>query len=295
MNNLSYLIKQGIRSVWKNRFMSFASLCIMTVSLILVGMSAIVMLDCGIILDNVSDKNEISVYLNDDADIKHIGEVLKSNTLTEKVDFISAEEGLKKMIEQYSEQKELFENLPYNPVPATYMVTINDLDKISTAVQQFKAIDGVYKVNAPMDFAGFIKDLRTTFTIIGIVLIVALGTVSVIIISNTTRLSVFSRRKEIAIMRIVGATNSFIKTPFFVEGLFIGLLSGLLSWFVTKLVYENLYNLFTQNLGMWNALGMGDILQFPEISWYVLAACCGAGALLGAIGTVLSTGKYLKV
>ena len=229
MNNLSYLIKQGIRSVWKNRFMSFASLCIMTVSLILVGMSAIVMLDCGIILDNVSDKNEISVYLNDDADIKHIGEVLKSNTLTEKVDFISAEEGLKKMIEQYSEQKELFQNLPYNPVPATYMVTINDLDKISTAVQQFKAIDGVYKVNAPMDFAGFIKDLRTTFTIIGIVLIVALGTVSVIIISNTTRLSVFSRRKEIAIMRIVGATNSFIKTPFFVEGLFIGLLSGLLS------------------------------------------------------------------
>lgn len=77
MNNLSYLIKQGIRSVWKNRFMSFASLCIMTVSLILVGMSAIVMLDCGIILDNVSDKNEISVYLSDDADIKHIGEVLK--------------------------------------------------------------------------------------------------------------------------------------------------------------------------------------------------------------------------
>ena len=216
MNNLSYLIKQGIRSVWKNRFMSFASLCIMTVSLILVGMSAIVMLDCGIILDNVSDKNEISVYLNDDADIKHIGEVLKSNTLTEKVDFVSAEEGLKKMVEQYSEQKELFENLPYNPVPATYMVTINDLDKISTAVQQFKAIDGVYKVNAPMDFAGFIKDLRTTFTIIGIVLIVALGTVSVIIISNTTRLSVFSRRKEIAIMRIVGATviRSFLRKNF---------------------------------------------------------------------------------
>lgn len=295
MNNFTYLIKQGIRSVWKNRFMSFASLCIMTVSLILVGMSAIVMLDCGIILDNVSDKNEISVYLDDDADIKHIGEVLKSNTLTEKVDFISSEEGLQKMIEQYSEQKELFENLPYNPVPATYMVTINDIDKMSTAVQQFKAVDGVYKVNAPMDFASFIKDLRTTFTIIGIVLIAALGTVSVIIISNTTRLSVFARRKEIAIMRIVGATNSFIKTPFFVEGLFIGLLSGILSWFVTKLVYENLFNLFTQNLGMWNALGMGDILQFSQIEWYVLAACCGAGALLGAIGTVLSTGKYLKV
>ena len=109
MNNISYLIKQGIKSVWKNRFMSFASLCILTVSLILVGMAAIVMLDCGIILDNVSDKNEISVYLEDDADIAHIGEVLKSNTLTASTQYISPEEGLKKMIEQYSEQKELFE------------------------------------------------------------------------------------------------------------------------------------------------------------------------------------------
>ena len=295
MNNISYLIKQGLKSVWKNRFMSFASLCILTVSLILVGMSAIVMLDCGIILDNVSDKNEISVYLEDDADIDHIGEVLNSNTLTASIQYISPDVGLEKMMEQYEEQRELFENLPYNPVPPTYMVTINDLDRISIAVQQFSAIDGVYKVNAPTDFAGFIKDLRTTFTIIGIVLIAALGTVSVIIISNTTRLSVFARRKEIAIMRIVGATNSFIKTPFFVEGLFIGLLSGGLAWFVTKIVYENLYNMFTSSLGMWNALGMGDILQFSQIGWYVLAACCAAGALLGAIGTVLSTGKYLKV
>ena len=263
MNNISYLIKQGIKSVWKNRFMSFASLCILTVSLILVGMSAIVMLDCGIILDNVSDKNEISVYLEDDADIAHIGEVLKSNTLTASTQYISPEEGLAKMMEQYEEQRALFESLPYNPVPPTYMVTI--------------------------------KDLRTTFTIIGIVLIAALGTVSVIIISNTTRLSVFARRKEIAIMRIVGATNSFIKTPFFVEGMFIGLASGVLAWFVTKIVYENLYNMFTSSLGMWNALGMGDILRFSDIGWYVLAACCAGGALLGAIGTVLSTGKYLKV
>ena len=99
MNNISYLIKQGIKSVWKNRFMSFASLCILTVSLILVGMSAIVMLDCGIILDNVSDKNEISVYLEDDADIAHIGEVLKSNTLTASTQYISPEEGLAKMME----------------------------------------------------------------------------------------------------------------------------------------------------------------------------------------------------
>lgn len=295
MNNFSYLIKQGISSVWKNRYMSFACLCILTVSLLLVGMSGLVMVDCGIILDNVSDKNEISVYMEDNADVNHIKDVLKSISLVEKVEYISPEQGLKQMMEQYSEQKELFESLPYNPVPPTYMVTINDLDKIDTAVKQFNAIEGVYKVNAPMDFAGFIKDIRTTFTIIGLVLIAALGTVSVIIIANTTRLSVFARRKEINIMRIVGATNSFIKMPFFVEGMFIGLMSGVLSWFITKLVYEAMYNLMTTEMGMWTALGIKNILTFSDISIIVLAVYCVAGAFLGALGTVFSTRKYLKV
>ena len=295
MNNIGYLIGQGLRSVWKNRLMSFASLCVLTVSLILVALSAVIMLDCGIILDNISDRNEVSVYLEDDADIAHIGDVIKSNSLTQSVEYISPEEGLRKMMEQYSDQRELFESLPYNPVPPTYMVSISDLEQIDTAVNQFSAIDGVYKVNAPMDFAGFINDIRSTFTVIGAVLIIALGTVSIIIIFNMTRLSVFARRKEIAIMRIVGATNSFIKTPFLVEGMFIGLLSGCISWLAVKLVYENLYILFTQNLGMWEALGMNNILSFSQIGWYLLAGCCGAGALLSVIGTLLSTGKYLKV
>ncbi len=295
MNNFSYLIKQGLSSVWKNRYMSFASLCILTVSLLLVGLSGLIMIDCGIILDNVSDKNEISVYMDDNADLAHIKDMITTNDLVQSVRYISPEEGLQSMIEQYKDQAELFEQLPYNPVPPTYMVTIKELDKIDEACSQFAAIGGVYKVNAPLDFAGFIRDIRTTFTIIGIVLIIALGAVSIIIISNTTRLSVFARRKEIAIMRIVGATNSFIKTPFFVEGMFVGTLSGVISWILTKVIYEGLYGLFSENLGMWSALGLGDILKFSDIIWLALAAYCLAGALLGAIGTVISTGKHLKI
>lgn len=295
MNNFSYLLKQGLSSVWKNRFMSFASLCILTVSLLLVGLSAFVMVDCGIILDSVSDKNEISVYLEDDADIKHIEDVLNSNSLVIKLRYISPEEGLKTMMEQYKDQTELFESLPYNPVPPTYMVTINDLEKIDEAVKQFEVIEGVYKVNAPMDFAGFIGDIRTTFTIIGITLIISLGTVCIIIIANTTRLSVFARRKEIAIMRIVGATNAFIKTPFFIEGMFIGLVSGFVSWILTKLIYEGAYTLFSEKLGMWSALGMDSILNFSDVAIITLLIYCLAGAMLGAIGTVFSTGKHLKV
>lgn len=295
MNNFSYLLKQGLSSVWKNRFMSFASFCILTVSLLLVGLSAFIMLDCGIILDNVSDKNEISVYMEDEADINHIRDVLKSNSLVINVRYISPEEGLQSMKEQYKDQTELFDSLPYNPVPPTYMVTINDLDKIDMAVSQFQAIQGVYKVNAPMDFASFIEDIRNTFTIIGIALMISLGAVSIIIIANTTRLSVFARRKEIAIMRIVGATNSFIRTPFFIEGMSIGLVSGLMSWILTKLIYEGVFTLFSENLGMWSALGMDNIIKFSDVSIATLLVYCGAGALLGAIGTVFSMGKHLKI
>lgn len=275
--------------------MSFASLCILTVCLLLVGLSGFVMLDCGIILDNVSDKNEISVYMEDDADINHIKDVLNSNTLVTKVRYISPEEGLESMKNQYKDQTELFESLPYNPVPPTYMVTINDLDKIDMAVGQFQVIQGVYKVNAPMDFAGFIEDIRNTFTIVGIALMLSLGAVSIIIIANTTRISVFARRKEIAIMRIVGATNSFIRTPFFVEGMTVGLLSGFTSWILTKVIYEGVFGLFSENLGMWGALGMDNIIKFSDVAVQTLLVYCAAGALLGAIGTVLSMSKHLKI
>ncbi len=275
--------------------MSFASLCILTVCLLLVGLSGFVMLDCGIILDNVSDKNEISVYMEDDADINHIKDVLNSNTLVTKVRYISPEEGLESMKNQYKDQTELFESLPYNPVPPTYMVTINDLDKIDMAVGQFQVIQGVYKVNAPMDFAGFIEDIRNTFTIVGIALMLSLGAVSIIIIANTTRISVFARRKEIAIMRIVGATNSFIRTPFFVEGMTVGLLSGFTSWILTKVIYEGVFGLFSESLGMWGALGMDNIIKFSDVAVQTLLVYCAAGALLGAIGTVLSMSKHLKI
>ncbi|MCH5325121.1 MAG: ABC transporter permease [Eubacterium sp.] len=294
MNNFSYLIKQGIKSVWRNRFMSFAGFCVLTVSMLLVGLSALVMLDCEIILGNVSEQNEISVYLNDDADIEGIGKKIENDPLTASVRYISPEEGLQQMIENYEDQRTLFENLPYNPVPPTYMVTVKDIDRIREATAMLTTLDGVYRVNAPMDFAKFIRDLRTAFTIVGLVLIAALGTVSVIIIANTTRLSVFARRKEIAIMRAVGATNGFIKTPFFVEGMFIGLLSGVASWLVTRVIYERLYEMIYENFQMWNALGINRILTFDTVNWYLLAAYCAAGALLGAIGTVVSTGKYLK-
>ena len=96
-------------------------------------------------------------------------------------------------------------------------------------------------------------------------------------------------------MRIVGATNSFIRTPFFVEGMTVGLLSGFTSWILTKVIYEGVFGLFSESLGMWGALGMDNIIKFSDVALQTLLVYCAAGALLGAIGTVLSMSKHLKI
>lgn len=296
-NNFSYLVKQGIIGVWRNKLMSFASLCILMVSLLLVGLSVLVMMDAEIVLGNVEDKNEVAIFLNDDADINHIRDLLSTNPLVdkEKIVYVSKEEGLEEYKKDQDEYSDLFENLPYNPVPAAFKVGITDLTKLTTAVSQFETIKGVYKVNAPHDFASVVLDIRTTMSVIGVAILIALVSVCLVIVSNTTRASVFARRKEINIMRYVGATNSFIKMPFFVEGMFIGVIAGVCSWWLTQLAYNALFQLFEKDFSLWLVFGLSDIISFGDISWIVFLANCVGGATLGAIGTVLSMGKHLKV
>ncbi len=96
-------------------------------------------------------------------------------------------------------------------------------------------------------------------------------------------------------MKVVGATNAFVKIPFFIEGMFIGVLAGAASWFVTKVTYEAIVQLFREDITIWRILGLVDIIPFDSVTWYVLAANCVLGALLGAVGTIISTGKYVKV
>ena len=125
--------------------------------------------------------------------------------------------------------------------------------------------------------------------------LIALVVVSVVIVSKSIRTIVFARRKEISIMRYVGATSGFIKAPFFVEGMFIGILSGAAAWGLTWLIYDSVYALFSADLTVWQMFGFYGLTPFSDIMWYVLAVNCAVGALLGAVGTVFSTGKYLKV
>jgi len=302
-NNFTYLVKQGIVSVWYNRMMSFASFCILMVSLLMVGLAGLTALNINIILSYIEQKNEIMVYVKDElspSELTSVSDALnKSRYVTSGgVVFYPKEKAWQDWRDAHPEAAAAYkymDNMGYNPLPDTYIVTINDLTKILAAKSEFERIKGVDEVIAPQDFAQFLVSMRSTMTVIGGAVIFALIIVCLVIIYNSSRASVFSRRTEINIMKYVGATNAFVKIPFFIEGIFIGIIAGAAAWFLTKLSYDAIVSVFDNSLTLWQALGFGNLIKFADITWLTLAADCAAGAVLSAAGIMMSMGKHLKV
>ena len=297
-SNVTYLVKKGISSIWKNFMMSFASFCILMVSLLLVSCAVLLMMNVNTIMSNIEDTNEITIYLKEDISdkqVEHIRSVLEKDKDITDVQYYSKEQALEDFRDNMAEYSELLDYLDKNPMPETFLVRVKDLSKIRHVVNTINDIEGVEQTKAPYDFASVLVQIRNTFSVIGSAVLIALVVVSVVIVSNSIRTSVFARRNEISIMRYVGATSGFIKAPFFVEGMFIGILSGAAAWGLTWLIYDSVFALFSADLTVWQMFGFYGLTPFGDIMWYVLAVNCAAGALLGAVGTVFSTGKYLKV
>ncbi len=297
-SNVTYLVKKGITSVWKNFVMSFASFCILMVSLLQVSCTVLLILNANIVMGNIEDTNEITIFLEEDtndARLEHIESVLKNDSDLTDVRYYSKEDALKDFRDKYGDAAEVLDYVRENPMPETFLVRVTDISKIKYVVDTIADIDGVEKVRAPYEFAVALVNIRNTMSVILMAVLATLVIISVIIVSNTIRTSVYSRREEIQIMRYVGATNAFIKTPFFVEGMFIGILAGTSAWALTMCIYNSVFSLFQSDLSVWKLLGLFGLIPFDDITWIVLAVNCVVGAMLGAVGTTISMGKYLKV
>ena len=229
--------------------------------------------------------------------MQHIRDVLEKNANLTDVKYMSKEEAAEKFSAAMSgEYADLINIVPGgNPMPETFMARVTDLKSIRYTVTEIKNIEGVEQVNAPYDFANALVNLRDAFSVIILAILIVLIIVSVVVISNTIRTSVFARRNEISIMKYVGATNGFIKLPFFVEGCFVGILAGAASWGLACFIYQTISSLFTDNITLWQMFGFFNLIPLESIRWILLAANCVAGAVLGAVGTMISTNKYLKV
>lgn len=299
ISGFKYLANQGVENIWKNKMMAFATFCVLLISLLLVGSSVLFYLNMNSMILGLGNQNEIAIYLDPNtsqADVDTFGCKLKEMDNINTVDYISKEQAYQTMQNQISRGKAIFDYIDgYDFMPDGFNATVVNNDTIEDTVAQIAKMEHVESVSSMPQVAEFLRELRRVVSIIAGAIIIALAAVSMIMISNTTKASVFARREEIQIMKYVGATNSFIRMPFFVEGMVTGFFAGAGAFFITWAVYRSVYRILTEQGMLMRAFGIGSIIPFDNIRLYVAFAYLLAGALIGALGSVVSTRRHLDV
>jgi cell division transport system permease protein len=225
-----------------------------------------------------------------------MGVTLRNMDNISEVTFYSKEEAFEEMKSTMTDADELFQYIgDESPLPDSYRVKIENIEDMSATLMNINKLDGIYTIKAPNDFVNILTELKSVISIISVAVLAALVIVSLVIISNAERASVEMRKREIEIMKYVGATNSFVKIPFFVEGIVIGILAGAVAAVITLLGYSELGEVLTQDTTLWTALGASGLIEVKSIMWRIILGYIAAGALISAVGTVMSTRKYVKV
>ena len=289
-----YLVKEGFRNTWTNRMMSIASICVLLSCLVLIGSASMIFLNINSLVQKIEDENVIMVYIDDeatDADIDEMGIKLNDISNVEKIEFVAKEDAWAEQIATMDEaQAEFFtETTDEIPLPDAYKVTVKDLNQFTSTVKEIKALDHIYTVRQNTDLAKKLATLSHGITIIAIVIISVLFAISLFIISNTIKLTVYSRRLEISIMKSVGATNSFVQLPFVVEGIILGVVAGVLSLFAVWGIYEVAVKSFAD---VFRSIRL-TALTFTDYALPILGVFIAIGIVSGVGGSLITMRKYL--
>ena len=289
-----YLIKEGFHNTWTNRMMSVASICVLLSCLLLIGSASMIFLNIDSLVQKIENENVIMVYIDDeatDADIDELGIELQNLSNVQKIEFVAKEDAWAEQIVTMDEaQAEFFtEQTDEIPLPDAYKVTVKDLEQFTTTVKQIKKLNHIDTVRQNTDLAKKLAKISNGISIISIVIIAVLFAISLFIISNTIKLTVYSRRLEISIMKSVGATNSFVQLPFVVEGVILGVVAGVLSLFAVWGIYELAINRFGD---VFSSIGL-DPLKFTDYAWIMLGVFVAIGIVSGVGGSLITMRKYL--
>ncbi len=291
--NLSYLTKEGLRNVKVNKLMSIASISVLMFCMIIVGLAFIVLTNMQSIADSIGDKNVIIVYMPVEATQEQIDALdkdIRALSNIKSVVSVSKEEALQQQKEQSDYSEELWAGLDENPFPQSFQITVENLEKFNETLEQIKKLDNIDAIRENREFAEQLYSIRTTIYYISLGIIAAFLLMSLFIISNTIRITIFSRRLEISIMKSVGATRSFIRWPFMIEGMVIGMISGILGF----LIVWGAYVLADRALAdMLNRIHFSPV-DFFSFAWNMLGSFLAGGMVIGGLGSFLSVGRYLK-
>lgn len=298
-SSFRYLTKQGLHNLRANRLMSLASIGVLTACLLLTGIAGLFSANVNSLVEYLGDQNETVVYLDQglsDEQLASVDQTLRSMPGLAAVTYVSQEEVLETYKGYMSEYADLFNDFEEdNPFHANYRVVLEDLNRMDEMIAQLEQIDGVYSVSAPTQLSSVFLTIQRAVTYAGWALVAVLALVSVVVISNTIRLTVFARRKEINIMKYVGATNGFIRWPFFVEGTSVGLISGLLAAGLVIGAYALVVNKVGAMSGFWGPILGSCLLSVGQVWPIVLGAFLIFGVIIGSIDTATSIRKYLEV
>ncbi len=298
-SSFGYLVKEGFRNIYQNRIISIAAIGVLVACLLLVGSSMLFTINVNELVGYFESQNEILVYLLDDADgdeLTEITEELKKMPNVDSVEFISKEDGLITWMDELGDDGTLLEWLiEDNPLQNSFRITVKDLSQMEETLDLIYDIGGVDTVSASNEVAKAVTGLKQAVQWGGFAVVALLAAVSFSIVSNTIRITIFNRRKEISIMKYVGATDAFIRLPFLSEGILLGIISATLAFFTLWGGYELLINWLDSSALVWAALILGQLVDFIDVAPRIYLCFLGAGVGIGGFGSVLFVGKYIKV
>ncbi len=295
MGNLGYLTKEGFRNLRVNKLMTVASITVLFSCLMLVGIAFMMLVNIETFISGIEAENVIMVYVDDSTDSYdyiRLGNELRAIDNVNNVEMIEKDAAYEEILEGLDDGlRNYLQSTEENPLPDAYKVTVADMDGFENVVSEIKTLRNVSRVHENSVLARQLAGLRNSVTYISGGIIILLLVVSLFIISNTIKVTMFSRRLEISIMKSVGATNSFIRWPFMVEGVVIGIIAGLLATGAVWGIYEFALGSFSAMLS-----SFGDVkeVRFLDYAPYLVAAFVGIGIFTGVFGSATSIRKYLK-
>ncbi len=295
MGKFGYLIKEGFRNLKVNKLMSVASVTVLFSCLMLIGIAFMLLVNIEAFIGGIEAENVIMVYADVDAtevDYISLGSKLNGIDNIASIERVEKEQAYEDILADLDEGLRTYLNsIDENPLPDAYRVTVADMSGFEDVVSEIKKLDGIERVYENSTLARQIQGIRNSVTYISMGMIALLLVVSLFIISNTIKVTMFSRRLEISIMKSVGATNSFIRLPFMVEGIIIGIIAGILATGAVWGVYEFALGSFTAVL---SGFGGAARIDFLDYALYLAAAFVGIGIFTGIFGSATSIRKYLK-
>lgn len=293
LHNFCYLLKEGFRNLKGNRTMTIASIAVLVSCLLLTGAAMMFSMNINMAMELVEGNNSVTVYLNEEIptlESIQIGEKLRQVDNVESCEFVSKDEALESMMELLGDDGTVLEGLTgsENFLPDAYDISMKDLTKYDETIAAIQKVEGVDHITDYSDIADKLTQLDNLVAMVGFWVILLLAVVSLFIIANTIRVTMYSRRMEISIMKSVGATNWFVRWPFVVEGMVIGIVAGILASAFLFVLYQSVVSVISGIAAFFTPIGM-DALLVPFTLGFMVV-----GAAFGALGGAISIGKYLR-